>query len=649
MRMKSVLFLLAAVAALSVPAVSLQTNAFPRVWMSLQWDPGMEAKVADLAAHGVEVIEVSSGSEQVCREALALCRKYGLKAFVYADDITKRSTPAVKGRPYERAVMLGGVYRGQAIDRTLYAFTPERHEIIIEPPVYSKRQPYEKKVKGAVVRSGHYFGNRVPVRAEVIVPLKPFDGEQHLRIVPAEMEVVAADTPVEGDTATDAMRDTPEVRNRRLVRLRFDLSAFEDALLDRVGIAVYWTNDVTSEGWRNGSGQMSVFSPETRAATVRDVEMRLNRWTQANDGTFPSDVIIAMRWGDECFNVTGWLDGPAASYPIYGYSDSGLAAFRRLAPEGLEPPRTWGCPEIYGAEAYGTFLYAYHQGCADLARAAVDTAHRLAPGIKVFRNTTRSDAWSYGNDHDGSGQELLAETFDLIHLDPYPVTATYEAGRIPFDMAYLSGLARRLKKPILPWLQAHAYAPGKLGHVTPEQVERMWRQHRTFAPDGLMWLGYGGEGYGIQRTFPNGNAASWEKAGELHREFRNEEVIAKPVAKLAVLRHYSTRALVCELPDGSVRNPADALLREYVRAWSVDCGHPYDVFEIPPCESEAARQQRLAALKGYDLVVSTVPEANACVIGEGTVGRILSRRELSDYHKACVRRFGDLMQFIGRK
>ena len=111
------------------------------------------------------------------------------------------------------------------------------------------------------------------------------------------------------------------------------------------------------------------------------------------------------------------------------------------------------------------------------------------------------------------------------------------------------------------------------------------------------------------------------------------------MAKLAVLRHYSTRALVCELPDGSVRNPADALLREYVRAWSVDCARPYDVFEIPPCESEAARQQRLAALKGYDLVVSTVPEANAHVIGEGTVGRILTRRELSDYHKACVRRF----------
>lgn len=56
MRMKSVLFLLAAVAALSAPAVSLQTNAFPRVWMSLQWGPGMEAKVADLAAHGVEAI-----------------------------------------------------------------------------------------------------------------------------------------------------------------------------------------------------------------------------------------------------------------------------------------------------------------------------------------------------------------------------------------------------------------------------------------------------------------------------------------------------------------------------------------------------------------------------------------------------------------
>ena len=104
--------------------------------------------------------------------------------------------------------------------------------------------------------------------------------------------------------------------------------------------------------WKGGSAQMSVFSPHTLAASVASMEARLGNWAKGNGGTFPSDVVVAVRFGDECFNVTGWLDGPAASYPIYGYSDSGLAAFRRLAPKGLEPPRTWGFPEVYGADAY---------------------------------------------------------------------------------------------------------------------------------------------------------------------------------------------------------------------------------------------------------------------------------------------------------
>ena len=41
------------------------------------------------------------------------------------------------------------------------------------------------------------------------------------------------------------------------------------------------------------------------------------------------DDIIAIRFGDECFNLTGWLDCPAASFPIWGFSPSGRAAFAR--------------------------------------------------------------------------------------------------------------------------------------------------------------------------------------------------------------------------------------------------------------------------------------------------------------------------------
>lgn len=617
-------------------ATVFAAEGFPRTWMSVQWAGDMDAKAADLAGHGVEVVEVPVWDVKICREALAVCRKHGLRGFGSMGEPSESSRGALSGKPYERAVMIGGAYRGLAIDRNLFSFTPEVHDVIIEPPVYSVRQPYA----GKTGRSGHYFSERVPLRAEVVVPLKPYDGRQHLKIIPCDLLPLEPGMVPENDTVTDAMRGSDEVVNRRLVHIRFDLTPYKDALLEKVGLAVYWVSDTEGRGWKNGRGQMSVFSPHTRAAAVHDVTFRLERWAEANGGAFPADVICAIRYGDECYNVTGWRDCPAASFPLYGYSESGLAAFHELAPAGLEPPRTWGFPEVYGEEAYGALLYNYHKGCADLTRAVVEAAHRIAPSVKVFRNTTRAGAWDYGNDHDGSGQELLAGALDAVHLDPYPVRATYNAESIPFDMGYLSGLARRYGKPLLPWLQAHAYAPCGLGHVTPEQVARMWEQHRAFAPDGIMWLGYGGKANGeCTMTFPYGNPASWEKAGEIHRAFREDGPLSRPAAKLAVLRHYSTRALVCEAHDGSVRNPADALLREFVRAWSVDCGRAYDVFEIPPFENAEAAAKRTEELKKYELVVTTVPTAGAHLIGAGTVGTTLSRQALADYRRSCRERF----------
>lgn len=595
-----------------------------RTWTSLQWGSGMDAKLADIAAHGVEVVEAPPWNAAVTADALRLCRKHGLKAFTYTIDYSKSSKAALASNAYERAVMLGGAYRGLAIDRHVFSFSPAVHDIVVEPPVYSKGQPYGS----GKTKSGHYFGGRAPVRAEVVVPLKPFDGEQHLAIVPCAILPVAAGTQPENDTATEAMRATDEFARRKLVRLRFDLSPYAGAMLDKVGVAVYWASDVEGASWRDGNGQMSVFAESTRAASVRSVESRLGTWMKGNGGTFPSDVLVAIRFGDECFNVTGWLDCPAASYPVYGYSESGLAAFRRLAP-GLEPPRTWGFPEIYGEQAYGAFLYNYHKGCADLTRAVVEAAHRIAPDLKVFRNTTRADAWSYVNDHDGSGQELLARELDFLHLDPYPVAKGYDARTIPFDMGYFAGLARRLDKPLVPWLQAHAYAPCGLAHVTPEQVARMWEQHRAFAPDGIMWLGYGAAGGGITCTFPAGNPASWEKAAEIHHEIRSAPPARKPVAKLAVLRPYRARALVNLLDGGAVRNPADVLLGEYVKAWSVDHGRAYDVFEIPPFETAAERAAREAELEKYEFLVSTLPHPRAKVVGSGTAGQVYARARIT--------------------
>ena len=629
---------------LATVALCLSADALPRTWTSLQWGSGMDAQFADIAAHGVEVVEVPPWAETVTSNALNLCRKHGLKAFTYSIDQTKTSKSALAGKPFERAVMLGGAYRGRAIDRNLFSFAPTVHDIVLEPPVYSGGQPYGSGRS----KHGHYFSGLVPIRAEVVVPLKLFDGRQHLQIVPCGILPAATDQRPENDTVFDNMRETDEIVNRRLVRLRFDLSPYADACLDKVGLAVYWASDIEGSRWKDGEGQLSVFAASTRAASVASIEDRLRRFVDVNGGAFPDDVLIAVRVGDECFNQTGWLDSPAASYPIYGYSESGLAAFRKLSP-GCEPPRTWGCPEVYGEKAYGTFLYCYHRGCAELMRAVATAAHRIAPSLKVFRNTTRAGAWSYVNDHDGSGQELLARELDILHLDPYPVGKSYDAEVIPFDMGYFAGLSRRLEKPLIPWMQAHAFAPCGLGHVTPDQVERMWTQHRAFAPDGIMWLGYGAAGGGITRTFPKGNAASWEKAAEIHRSFRGASAQKKPVAKLAVLRPYSVRAIVCMGDDWSIRNPADALLGEYVRAWSVDHGLAYDVFEVSPVETAEMRTAREAELAKYALVVSTLPYSRAKVIGAGTVGQVFSRAQIKAAHRKFVTEIANLKDMLKRE
>lgn len=608
----------------------------PRVWMSTQWQSGMDAVAADLVAHGVDVMQVPPWNISVCRESLRICRKYGLKGFTYTTEPSLNSKWAVAGKPYECAVMVGGAYRGLALDRNLFSFTPAVHDVVIEPPVYSVRQPYTSRKHGKTVKSGHYFGSRIPVRAEVIVPLKPFDGKQHLKIIPCDLLPVESGMKPENDTVTDAMRGSPEIEKRRLVRIRFDLSPFKDAMLDKVGIAVYWENDTESDVWKSGIGTMSVFSEHTQAFAEHDVSFRLKRFAEANGGIFPDDVICGIRFGDECFNITGWLDCPAASYPIYGYSKSGLAAFRKLVPDGVEPPRVAGHPEIYGRDAYGAFLYNYHKGCADLVKVAVAAARRVAPNVKVFRNTTRGDAWSYGNDHDGSGQELLARELDMVHLDPYPVAAHYAADKIPFDMAYLAGLSRRYGKPLMPWVQAHAYAPNGLAHVKPEQIERMWEQHKVHAPDAIMWLGYGRAVAGeCTMTFPDGNTNSWEKATEVHRSFKSVPLV-KPIARLAVVRPYATRALVCDLPGWKVLNPADVLLGEFARAWSVDLGRAYDVFEVPPFESEAEKTKRIEELKKYEFIVSTEQYPGAQIIGMGTEGQVWTRRQINEFRQQCV-------------
>ena len=300
-------------------------------------------------------------------------------------------------------------------------------------------------------------------------------------------------------------------------------------------------------------------------------------------------------------------------------------------------PRTWGYPEIYGTEAYGLALYEFHRGCANLVRAFAEGVHSVSPAVKVFRNTTRGDAWSEQNDHDGSGQELLARELDFVHLDPYPLGRKYIDERIPFDMGYMSGFARRFGKPIIPWMQGHSYAPGGLGDVTPADMKRMWAQHLPFAPDGMMWLGFDlrpGKS-DTEMTFPKSAPESWAYAKELFAEVRAAPPARKPVAMLAVLRPYSVRAVCCAQGVGwaAWRNPADRILAEYVKAWSIDNGLFYDVFELPPKMAAAERAALVKELKKYPHIVSTRPCPGARVLGEGTEGTVMKSAEIAVLRK----------------
>ena len=51
----------------------------PKTWTSFQWAGDVEAQVADVAAHGVEVIEAPPWNVEVCSNALRICRKYGVQ------------------------------------------------------------------------------------------------------------------------------------------------------------------------------------------------------------------------------------------------------------------------------------------------------------------------------------------------------------------------------------------------------------------------------------------------------------------------------------------------------------------------------------------------------------------------------------------
>jgi len=424
------------------------------------------------------------------------------------------------------------------------------------------------------------------------------------------------------------MASADEIRNRKLYQLSFDLTGLEGAMLDRVGIAVYWVCRDQNAYWMFGHGNVSACADTTREALRREVRKRLAVWSEANGGAFPADVVLAARYGDECFYITSHLNAPCVNLPLRDYSAPSLKAFAAHA-GAIAYPRTWGFPEVYGPDAYAWWLYTLHESCAQLAGIAREEIARSAPGLLLFRNTTRGGVFGMPNDHDGSGQELLARQLDVVHLDPYPVTAAGYGACIPTDMSYCAGLARRYHRLLIPWMQAHTYGgPGGLTDVSPEQVDRMAAEQWAHGVDAIVWLGYG-------NTFPKVRPDSWERAAAFHARLA-KGLPPKPKADLAVLRPYRTWAL-SSLCEDTIRNPADWMLQQFLYVWAVENRQPYDVFEVPPAMDQARRDEFEKELKAYRHVVSTEPRDGAWVIGAGTAGQAIATRQAGEIRQRLAR------------
>ena len=609
-------------------ALSLSAAAdLPKVWMT--YKPGKDevAELTDMKAHGVDVVQFGCSGVKACRKHLDALKATGLKMSFQVQDVTEYfSTIRLNGLEPVPATMIGGVYRGKAIDRHVFEFAATKHEIVIEPPVYNAGFSGKKGTTGMSGPTngepiGHYLPGTVPVKAEIVVALRKFDGRQHLKIVPATISEAPQGTALEIDSVQDPKYfSLSEYRDRKLYRLAFDLSGLNKALLDRVGIAVYWNMMPPPEGYPGfRDGMVSPAAESTREATRRETLRRIDMWAEANGGEFPKDLLACVRFGDECFVTSCHLGGPAVSYPLWDYSEPALARFRAAAGAGLEPPRTWGHPDIYGADAYALWQWSFHKACAELAGIVRDAVHERFPGVPVFRNTTRNTVFALANDHDGTGQELLARELDLVHLDPYPVHGAGWEGyteAIPTDMSYCGGLARRFGKPLVPWMQAHTYS--KLTDPTPEQIVRMCDEQWKQGIDAVQWLGYG-------YTFPKKQPESWEEAAKFHARL-HRETSPKPKAELAVLRPYSVWALSNQEDENTLRNPADWMLQQFLLAWSVDLGRAYDVFEVPPRMSAAEKAHLKAELARYRYVVSTRAYPGAKVIGKGTEGTTVDLR-----------------------
>jgi hypothetical protein len=571
------------------PQGSNADAAFPRVWMST--GQGVHAAYfADLASHGVQVIETTD---------LQNARKYGLQVMFMAETIRPEDVAAIGLTP-EYAVAIAGTYKDLSIDSHTFPFARGKHTIEIGLPYFYA--PYDWKTK-KYFTDNHTFDSYFvegmstadrAFKAEVVVKQRDYDGRQHLAIIPA--------------TISD--------RSNLTMRLAFDLTSVEGDL-DHTMLAVYWRTN-----------QLSPAAASTREATARVIRATLDRFTRENGGVFPGDVVRAMRFGDECFLKTGLVNSPKCALPLYDYSDSSIAGYRKL--NGTDAyPRAWGFPEVFGVDAYRDWLYAYHTATAELVKTVVNEAHKIAPRLLVFRNPTRFNPTPFAtlaNDHDGCSPQLLAQQFDMINADPYPVARTgdsqctnsdrdprpgYIESMIPLENAYWSGLIRRFGKKLVPWMQAHTFVRD-LQHPMPNDVHHMYEQVASYNPDGIMWLGYqpgsAAESPFYGTTLPDARLETWKALRCINYRAQRDLGQPKRTPPVAVLRFYAERALV----DLERRNLHDRFLTEQIiTGLTMDLAIPFDVFEYYKREDLDCRE-----LRAYRRVILCVADVEGLPLDE---------------------------------
>ena len=562
----------------------VQTPREATVWMTyVNVVNGVDEDFRDMKAHGIQGVEINTypaiwvGDEIEPAEALECARRHDLQLAFTVENITLRADRiAAHGITPTPSVMIGGAFEGEAIDWHRFSFTPQRHEIVIEKPVFGTDW---------TLGNGSYFAELLPPHhAEVIVKEKDYDGSQHLLILTA----------------------TIEPRGEHTYLMEFDLTGAHGDL-DNVMLAVYWRmRGPICEQPQPASYFGNTASPHaisTADGFRAQIKHEIARWTDANGGTFPSDVVMGIRLGDEDFlqTVPNGPANPAQSMPLWDYSDDAIAEFERLNSDDAYP-RHWGYREAFGERAYADWMWSLHCACARLLRAAKETlSEEGLEDLRTYRNLTRCNSFYVGNDHGGMSLDMAAREIDIVSADPYPASDRgFNDGSIPGDMGYVAGLARRHGKELMPWMQGHE---GR--HPSPAHLTRIYEQHTAQEPTRMMYLGYGSTErppVGTDATFPDGNVDSWELSRELNMQFQTRTPRCIE-ARVAALRDYRVWSMNAFGQDDCL----DRFFAGILDGISVRYGTHYD-----PIETRSLDLLNWKELSPYTVVIAALPPKVIC-------------------------------------